>query len=243
MHTLAPFIKKARPLFRELHLFYRDLPDTECRCERPGICCAFLPEMTGIEALQWFDLIGNLPGRQKNAIIQKFVTFYLTNPIHSSSCPFLENGSCSIYEFRTFACRAYGIWSRKFGDTRTRQNREERKMLRLRWKNCGVILPVEMVESEIEYCDSVRCLSANSPSDAQIMNILEKVYRLDQRIPDLGQQFEVMCHSDFSLWVACLVFGQRKAVLGKFAVIKEIVQKGTDERLQEMIEKVLSFRF
>ena len=74
------------------------------------------------------------------------------------------------------------------------------------------------------------------------MNILENVYRLDRRMPDLGQKFEEMYHSDFSFWVACLVFGQRKAVLGKFAVIKEMVQKGTDKRLQEMIEKVLSFR-
>ena len=230
-------------MFRELQLFYRDLPDTECRCERPGICCVFLPEMTGIEALQWFNLIGNLPARQKNAIFQKFVKFYLSNPIRSSSCPFLEDGSCSIYQVRTFACRAYGIWSRKFGVARTRQNREERKILRLRWRSFGVILPLEMVESEIDYCDSVRCLSANSPTDEQIMNILEKVYQLDQRIPDLGQKFEEMYHSDFSFWVACLVFGQRKAVLGKYAVIKEMVQEGTEKRLQEMIEKVLSFRF
>ena len=243
MHALDSLIKKARPLFRELQLLYRDLPDTACHCEQPGICCAFLPEMTGIEALQWFDLIGDMPVRQRVATFQSFVKFYLTNPIRSDCCPFLHDGSCSIYEFRTFACRAYGIWSREFGDTRTRENRAEREALRDRWESFGVILPAEVVESEMDYCDRVRCLSDISPSDTQIMNVLHEVYRLDQSVPDLGQQFEGMYHSDFSFWVACLVFGHRKAVLGKFAVIKEITQKGTDERLQEMMGTVLGFKF
>jgi hypothetical protein len=64
---------------------------------------------------------------------------------------------------------------------------------------------------------------------------------LDQRIPGLGQKFEEMYHSDFSFWVACLVLGNRKAVLGKYAVIKEMVQEGTNKRLQEMMDRVLGF--
>ena len=243
MNMLDPLIKKAKPLYRELQVIYRNLPATECYCEQPGICCAFLPEMTCIEALQWFNLIQRMPARQKNATFRRFVEFYLTNPIRSSSCPFLADGSCSIYDFRTFACRAYGMWSRRFGDTRTRENREDRKTLVNRWKQFGVSPPAEMVESEIEYCDKVRCLSEKSLSDAQLMDILQNVYTLDQLLPELRQKFEEDYHSDFSFWVACLVFGQRKAVLGKFAVIKEIVQQGTDERLQAMIKKVLRFRF
>jgi Fe-S-cluster containining protein len=242
MHTLASLIKKAKPLYRELQLIYRSLPDTECLCERPGICCMFLPEMTCIEALQWFNLIQRMPAGKKTATFRRFVEFYLTNPIRSSSCPFLAEGSCSIYEFRTFACRAYGMWSRKFGDTRTRENREDRKTLVQSWKQLGVSLPAEMVESEIEYCDNIRCHSDRPLSDVQLMEFLQDVYKLDQLLPEPGQKFEEVYHSDFSFWMACLVFGHRKAVLGKFAVIKEIVQKGTDERLQEMIEKVLRFR-
>jgi Fe-S-cluster containining protein len=240
MNALNPLIKRANPLYRELHVIYRNLPGTECHCERAGICCVFLPEMTCIEALQWFNIIQRMPARQKASTFQRFVEFYLTNPIRSSSCSFLADGACSIYEFRTFACRAYGMWSRKFGDTRTRESREDRKTLVQRWKQFGVSLPAVMVESEIEYCDKVRCLSEKPLSDAQLMDILQRVYGLDQLLPELRQKFEQDYHSDFSFWVACLVFGQRKAVLGKFAVIKEIVQQGTDERLQAMLEKVLS---
>ncbi len=243
MDALNPIIKKAKPLYRELQAIYRNLPDTECRCERPGICCAFLPEMTCIEALQWLDIIQQMPARQRISTFQRFVEFYLTNPIRSSSCPFLADGSCSIYDFRTYACRAYGMWSCRFGDTRTRENCQDREALVQRWQQFGVSLPAEMVESEIEYCDNVRCLSEKPLSDAQLMDFLQNVYRLDQALPEARQKFEEDYHSDFSFWVACLVFGQRKAILGKFAVIKEIVQQGTDKRLQAMLEKVLSFRF
>ena len=40
--------------------------------------------------------------------------------------------------------------------------------------------------------------------------------------------------------MASLVLGYRKAILGKFAVVKEIVQQGTEERLQQMLHRVTS---
>ena len=47
-------VHKARPVFDKIQNLYRQLPETTCACEEPGICCAFLPEMTLMEALQWF---------------------------------------------------------------------------------------------------------------------------------------------------------------------------------------------
>jgi hypothetical protein len=37
--------------------------------------------------------------------------------------------------------------------------------------------------------------------------------------------------------IASLVLGYRRAVLGKFAVIKEIVRQGTEARLEQMLGK------
>jgi Fe-S-cluster containining protein len=242
MKALKTLIASARPLYRELQAIYRNLPETECRCDQPGVCCKFLPEMTGIEALQWFSIIREMPQPEQTEILRKFVEFYLTSPIRHAGCPFLAKGSCSIYGFRTFACRAYGLWSRNAGETRTRQSRQDRRKLVHVWQQFGVSLPREMVELEIDYCDKVNCLSEEPLSDGQLMTYLQQVYRLDQLLPEPGQSFEEEYHSDFSFLVASLVFGQRKAILGKYAVIKEIVQQGSDERLREMLEKVLSFK-
>jgi hypothetical protein len=106
------------------------------------------------------------------------------------------------------------------------------------WQKFGLELPPEQVEFEIDYCDKVRCAADVAMSDSQLMDILQKIYGLDQSLPELQTKFEGEYHSDFSFLIASLVLGYRKAVLGKFAVVKEIVQHGTDERLQQMIVKV-----
>jgi Fe-S-cluster containining protein len=197
--------------------------------------------MTGIEALRWLSIILDMPQHEQTKIVRKFVEFYFTNPIRHAGCPFLVNGSCSIYEFRTFACRAYGLWSRKIGSTRTRQSRQDKRALVEMWQQFGVSLPLELVESEIDYCDNVHLLSEESLSDEQLMADLQQLYVLDQFLPELKQKFEGECHSDFSFLMTSMIFGQRKTILGKYAVIKEIVQQGTDERLQEMLGNVISF--
>jgi Fe-S-cluster containining protein len=112
---LKTAINKATPMLESLQRLYQRLPQTRCQCEQPGVCCAFLPEMTWIEAVQWTGLLQEMPANARTKILQKFLEFYLTNPIRPAGCPFLENGACGIYELRPFACRAYGLWSPEFG--------------------------------------------------------------------------------------------------------------------------------
>jgi len=66
---------------------------------------------------------------------------------------------------------------------------------------------------------------------------LQQIYALDQALAELQTKFEAEYHSDFSFFIASLALGYRKAVLGKFAVIKEMVQQGTEERLEQMLGK------
>ena len=232
---LETALNQALPLLQRLQDFYQRLPETRCLCERPGMCCKFLPEMTWIEALQWVQRLKNLHEPTKSSILRKFVEFYLTTPIRHGGCPFLVDGRCSIYEYRTFACRAYGLWSRQTGESRTRENRDSRHNLLKLWLQFGIKVPAEKVELEIDYCSQVGCEADKSISDHQLMEILQQVYRLDQALPDLQKIFETAYHSDFSLLMASLVLGYRKAILGKFAVVKELVQQGTEERLQQML--------
>ncbi len=230
-------ITNVRPLFAKLQNLYNRLPVTRCQCEQPGVCCAFLPEMTWMEALQWAGLIQEMTADTRTRILQKFLGFYLTNPIRPNGCPFLEKGACTIYEWRPFACRAYGLWSPEFGKVRTQKSRQDRKALRQVWQKFGLELPAEAVEFEIDYCDKVRCATKESISDSQLMDNLQQIYGLDQTLAGLQTMFEDDYHSDFSFLMASLVLGYRKAVLGKFAVIKEIVQQGTEERLEQMVGK------
>jgi Fe-S-cluster containining protein len=193
-----------------------------------------------MEALQWSRVIQQLSANARTGILQKFLKFYLTNPIRHSGCPFLENGGCYIYELRPFACRAYGLWSPEFGKMRTQNSCQDRKALLQMWHKFGLELPPETVEFEIDYCDKVRCATEKSISDRRLMDILKQVYRLDQAIPVLQTKFEAEYHSDFSFLMASLILGYRKAILGKFAVVKEIVQQGTEKRLQQMLNRVTS---
>ena len=231
-------INKAAPWLKSLQCFYQQLPDTCCQCEQSGVCCAFLPEMTWIEAVQWSGVIQQMSADARTRILQKFLEFYLTNPIRPAGCPFLENGACCIYELRPFACRAYGLWGPEFGEVRTEKSRQERKAFLQMWHKFGLELPPEMVEFEIDYCDKVRCTTDKSMSDSQLMDVLQQIYGLDQALPDLQIKFEVEYHSDFSFLIASLILGYRKAVLWKFAVIKEIVKQGTQERLEQMLDRV-----
>jgi Fe-S-cluster containining protein len=235
---LKKAVEQAQPLFQDLQALYRNVPDTHCRCEQPGICCSFIPEITFIESLQWLQVIYNASGQKRSRWLQQFVAFYLTNPIRHMGCPFLVNGVCAVYEYRAFACRAYGLWSRMTGNARTKQNREAKKALLTAWERFGLELPAEAVAAEIDYCDKVECLSPENPSDAKLMKILQQIYALDQSMPDLQLSFETEYHSDFSFLIASLALGYRKVVLGKYAVIKEIVRQGTDGRLQQMLDKV-----
>ena len=230
--------KKAQPAFAKIQSLYRKLPETTCHCEEPGTCCAFLPEMTLIESLQWFWVIWQLPETERAVLIRKFVKFYLTNPVRQMGCPFLTAGNCGIYEYRTFACRAYGLWSRKMGQERTQQNREDKNELVNLWRRQGIDLAREAIAAEMDYCDQVCCRSDVNISDNQLMAVLQDIYLIDHELADLQAKFETEYFSDFSFLMTSLAMNTKKAVLGKLAVITELSRSGTDNRLHNLLAQV-----
>ena len=237
---LISALQVAEPLFDKLQDLYRKMPDTHCDCEEPGVCCRFLPEMTTLEALGWIRLLLELSDEELTEKLRKFVEFYFRNPVQLSGCPFLEEGGCTVYESRTFGCRAYGLWSQKLGNMRTRESRKEKKALRQMWKRFGIELPADIIEFELDYCDKVETLSDSPPSDDDLMELLQQVYDMDASLKELQEKFENEYHSDFSLLMAALTLGMKKALLEKFAVVKEIVQNGTDTRLQKTLKSISS---
>ena len=231
---------KARPVFEKIQSIYRQLPETTCNCREPGKCCAFLPEMTLMEALQWYRVMQQMGDAERLVLIRKFVEFYLTNPIRQIGCPFLAEGYCSIYEFRSFACRAYGLWSETMGQARTKHSREEKMRLVEMWQHYGIEMQPERVVAEIDYCDQVGWNSDMKISDNRLMAVLHEIYLLDNELVELQTKFENEYHSDFSFLISALVLGTKKAILGKFAVIKELTRLGTENRLNNLLSQIKS---
>ena len=229
---------KSRRIFEQIQALYRQLPPTTCNCRKPGTCCVFLPEMTLMEALQWLQVMQQMPAEERMALTRKFVEFYLTNPIRHMGCPFLSDGRCGIYEFRTFACRAYGLWSQSTGRKRTQQSRDDKQALVTMWQRFGIDLPAEALVAELDYCDQVDCNSAAAVSDDQLMSVLVEIYRLDNDWSELQSKFETEYQSDFSFLIASLVLNPKKAVLGKMAVIRELSRTGTDQRLKNLLSQI-----
>ena len=235
--------KAAGTAFQTLQKTYEKLPETVCRCATIGICCVSLPEMTVLEALSWCRTITLLPPDERSRLLRKFVYFYLTNPIRQPGCPFRLKGFCSIYPVRPFACRAYGLWSPENGREQTRKNRDNQQAVVEMWARFGVDIPVEQVVMDIDYCGEVEPRRPLKGSDGKLLRLLEEVYLLSTPIADLQQSFENVYQSDFSYLVAALMLGQKKAFFGKYAVVKEIVNKGFETRLAKLLNRVSSDRW
>ena len=124
------------------------------------------------------------------------------------------------------------------GRNRTRESRKDKENLRAMWKRFGIELPKEIVDFEIDYCNQVETLGKKPITDKKIMKFLQQAYELDQAVVDLQGKFENEYHSDFSLLIASLTLGMKKALLEKFIVIKEILKEGQSERLQKALDKV-----
>jgi Fe-S-cluster containining protein len=229
---------KTEAAFETLLGTYEKLPETSCNCDTIGICCVSLPEMTVLEALLWIDGIGRMPVDLRTALLKEFVYFYLTNPIRRPGCPFCMEGSCTIYTRRPFACRAYGLWSQKMGREQTRENRENQKAMVRLWDKFGVDIPPESLINEMDYCLKVTTKTPAKVSDKKLLKVLEEVYLLSKPMADLQQAFENVYQSDFSFLMASLLLGHKKAFLGKYAVIKEMVTKETETRLDKFLNTV-----
>jgi Fe-S-cluster containining protein len=235
---LKTALAAAGPSFAVLEAYYRLLPDTACDCITPGKCCIFSPEMTFIEALQLMHLIQRLPMPQRADQIRKFLEYYFSSPVRHKGCSFLEAERCGVYAHRPFACRAYGLWSLETGRTRTRRNRQSRNELIGQWKRFGVDLPAETVRFEMDYCSDVRSHGPNAPTDEELLEVLSKIYELDRKFDPLSLDFENRYNSDFSFLLASMLLGDRKAILGKFAVVKDIVRRQPRGRLESLLNQV-----
>lgn len=124
------------------------------------------------------------------------------------------------------------------GQERTQQSPEGKMRLVKMWQRYGIELAPEAIAAEMDYCDQVGCKSDIKISDNRLMAVLQEIYLLDKKLADLQTKFENEYYSDFSFLVTSLVLSTKKAVLGKFAVIKQLSRSGTDKRLKNLLSQI-----
>ncbi|KAA9129682.1 YkgJ family cysteine cluster protein [Marinihelvus fidelis] len=122
-------------------LFQTVLPLTPCR-NRCSSCCHYEVNITEIEIAH----IEIHSKRKRSKVVGPKVNF------HGTACPFLENGSCSIYEARPFTCRKHlALTKSNFWCDPVRSNLEKFPLIQF----SGFENAFNLIRSESKSYDSV----------------------------------------------------------------------------------------
>ncbi|MBI5585801.1 MAG: hypothetical protein HY892_18475 [Deltaproteobacteria bacterium] len=228
---LQDLLARSRPQRLALGDLYSRLPATRCR--RRARCCSLLPETSLPEALAALAALQRFPPARRLSIQKRVVRYFLINPLEITSCPFLEGGGCLIYADRFFGCRAYGLWSPEEYARRAKADRPAKKMMGEQWLRLGVRLPVTVIDFQVPYCRQV--FPALPVSDQVLGEIEEGLELLARDLNPWTARFQELYFSDLSFLIAGLIFGVPAALRLKFTLVKERLQTGRRDRLDEVL--------
>jgi hypothetical protein len=232
LSTLDRFLREATSSLQALRMVYARLPQGQCR--RQARCCAFLPEMTFIEALPILDQLKSGGPFWRKSLIKKIVRYYFTNPVEVSGCPFLEGKECALYAERTFGCRAYGLWPPEYYQDLVDRNSQAKAVFRQEWQKLGVSLPVEILLYRPPYCRELT-LEIPPVSDEILIRTAEAVESLSRSLDPWHLFFAMDCFSDLSFFVTRWILGTEEAVRLKFLIVRDWIYKNNQERLAAVL--------
>lgn len=106
------------------------------------------------------------------------------------------------------------------------------------WLRYGIRLPESAFTYELDYCQQVIQVDGKPLTDSELVQLLSQLRKLDDLQPELKYRFETRYQSDISVLLASLAWGPLKANLNKYAVIKDLVQKGSNDRLIRLMAKI-----
>ncbi len=234
--TIRSLLLNSSNELKELQEIYKLFPQTIC--QRKTLCCSLLPEMTFIEALWGIQQLIGLDQVTRMKVIKKIVRYFFINPIEISSCPFLENIECLIYENRFFGCRAYGLWSREYYEELAEESYEAKKQLQKQWEKLGISLPQHVVDFHVPYCLDVQPKEQTDIDDEKLQELYEVTERISNNFNPWNQIFNQTYFADFSFLLASLLLGLKQAAHIKFYVVKEILDKSDPTRLNRILENI-----
>lgn len=231
--VLADLLQQSNTGLRELQRTYNLLPATQC-C-RNTHCCAMLPEMTLLEALDAVQLLVNQSSRVRQQLINNIVSYFFINPVEITACPFLSDRDCLIYHNRFFGCRAYGLWSPDYYDSLASRNRQAKEAVQQQWRELGVSLPQQLVDFQVPYCRHVDIDGDGTIDDQGLDQVADTIESLSAQFIDWNRVFNQNYFADLSFLITSLIFGVTGAVQIKFTVVRDMVITGDRTRLDKIL--------
>jgi len=198
-----------------------------------------LPEMTLLEALDAVQRLTDLPPLLRARVLKNIVRYFLLNPVEITSCPFLENQDCLIYENRFFGCRAYGLWSPEYYEKIAKSSRQAKRYIQKQWQDLGVSLPQNVINCSIPYCSNVKRTDHKELNDKTLLDAANAIENLSQCFLPWHELFHRKYFSDLSFFITALIFGVTGSIQIKFTVVRNIVNNRDRALLNKIIEEVI----
>jgi Fe-S-cluster containining protein len=231
-YAVRKLLKDSDLMLQEIQGAYALLPDTRCR--RRTNCCAMLPEVTLVEALAAINQLTNKAPAIRAQLLQNIILYFFLNPVEITSCPFLKDQDCLIYEDRFFGCRAYGLWSQEHYETLALWDRQAKMHLQKQWENMGISLPRDVIEFQMPYCPFVETDPLSDINDAILLDVSDSIESISEGYLQWHHLFAQRYFSDLSFLLASLAFGFTDVVRMKLEVVSDMVNTGKREKLNQV---------
>ncbi len=234
--NIREVFNRAGPALDRLSAVYGRLPSMRCRMR--GLCCQLLPEMSFLEFLGVVRAVNGLDLPVATEATRRLVRYFFVNPVRLTSCPFLENNRCLVYEGRPFGCRAYGLWSPEYYRNRRRETLKGKAVVREAWRRLGIELPTEVADFSISYCRNVRPDPHAAIDDDTLNDFYDEVLDMSAELGDHDESFYRLFLNDASFLAAASVVTHDIALNDKVTVVRETIEAGESRTLSIILSRI-----
>ncbi|MCK4605083.1 MAG: hypothetical protein KAU41_10410 [Deltaproteobacteria bacterium] len=233
LRIIQDLLDKSKKQRTELREAYALVPASHCK--RRALCCTLLPEISLVEALAAIQCLSEMDPITRLRLTRDLVRYFFLNSVRITSCPFLVDRNCLIYENRFFGCRAYGLWPKHYYNELAARSHQMKRYNQEQWQNLGISLPQEVVDFQVPYCPHVKPDVGTSVDDETLPHAADKIEILSKQLAPWHESFRHSYFSDLSFLLASLTFGLTEAVQMKFAFVKDYVKTGNQAGLSEVV--------
>lgn len=227
--------------FQELERIYSQIPETTCgQC---ATCCTVPPPGYFIEYLYMLRHLRDNLKEERADILKKMAQYYFLEMVDiNSKCPFLsDENKCLIYPVRALSCRAYGLMKNR--NERPEDNMAMELLARDYKEKHGIELPRQIVEFRLPAnCDKVKITDGSRLSKGTIERSITEIARMESEILPadfVEQERSLMPYVNYLAYTVLSEGAQSRRI----KVMKEFMDKGSSDLLEEYKEKAGKYEF
>ncbi|QZY55446.1 YkgJ family cysteine cluster protein [Crassaminicella profunda] len=221
--------------FDRLSKIYDTLPTGRCfGCTK---CCMESVHTHFIEFLNIFHYLRE--NRQLyEKIFPQIIQYYFLEMVKKEHCPFLdEEGRCTIYEVRPLVCRMFGHLTEKEYEESYKnvlhQNIEIMKVFKNKYK---IMLPENVVNYKIDYCRNFEVDKQMTKDQRQ--TLIDQMFTMESAFFMRGLITEDFIDTGLVSWFVYTVFDIEEAGDLRVKIMKEYLESGYSESLEEIMKKI-----